>query len=127
MHFFKKSNKNKTASAASSPIHTPRVSIDESRLINIAAKQKKQPQDAEMLHKLMAQAISGGHSAMPSFFSKSSSTKNQTASADNTPAPTPRNSVHEQRIGQSKMTHDEALLLILQKSMSNAAAGHYVR
>ncbi|KAG0247556.1 hypothetical protein BGZ95_008586, partial [Linnemannia exigua] len=54
------------------------------------------------------------------------SNKNKTASANTTPAQTPaqtpRNSIHEQRIGQVKMTHDEALLLVLQKSLGNAAA-----
>ncbi|KAF8927223.1 hypothetical protein BGZ47_002265, partial [Haplosporangium gracile] len=53
---------------------------------------------------------------MPFFF-KSSSSKNQTASAATTPAQTPRNSIHEQRINQgAKMTHDEALLLVLNKT-----------
>ncbi|KAF9120821.1 hypothetical protein BGW39_011062 [Mortierella sp. 14UC] len=69
---------------------------------------------------------------MPSFFK---SNKNKTASANTTPvqtpaqtpAQTPRNSIHEQRIGQIKMTHDEALLFLLEKSMGNAATGPYVR
>ncbi|KAF9121484.1 hypothetical protein BGX30_002559 [Mortierella sp. GBA39] len=68
---------------------------------------------------------------MPSFF-KSSSSKNQTASAAatpiTTPAQTPRNSIHEHRVHQGvKMTHDEALLFVLNKTMSNAAAGPYIR
>ncbi|KAF9338742.1 hypothetical protein BGZ91_008008 [Linnemannia elongata] len=64
---------------------------------------------------------------MPSFF-KSSSSKNQTASAATTPAQTPRNSIHEQRIHQGvKMTPEEALYKISHNMMSNAAAGPYVR
>lgn len=64
---------------------------------------------------------------MPSFF-KSLSSKNQTASAATTPAQTPRNSIHEHRTHQGvKMTHDEALLFVLNKTMSNAAAGPYIR
>ncbi|KAK3843616.1 MAG: hypothetical protein J3R72DRAFT_489502 [Linnemannia gamsii] len=135
MHFFKKSNKNKTASAANTPAQTPaqtpRVSMEESRLVDTTtsttAKQMKQAHDAEMLHNLMARAMSGGRNAMPFF----KSNKNKTASANTTPAQTPahtpRNSIHEQRNGQVKMTHDEALLFVLQKSMANAASGPYIR
>jgi hypothetical protein len=65
---------------------------------------------------------------MPSFFK---SNKNKTASANTTPAQTPvqtpRNSIHEQRIGQVKMTHNEALLLLLEKSMGDATTGPFIR
>ncbi|KAF9898857.1 hypothetical protein EC991_010203, partial [Linnemannia zychae] len=54
------SNKNKTTSAATTPAQTPRVSMEESRLVDTTAKQAKQAHDAEMLHKLMAKAMSGG-------------------------------------------------------------------
>ncbi|KAG0198783.1 hypothetical protein BGX28_007805, partial [Mortierella sp. GBA30] len=57
----------------------------------------------------------------------SSSKKNQTASAATTPAQTPRNSIHEHRVGQPKMTQDEALHMILEKTMTNAAAGPFIR
>ncbi|KAG0302346.1 hypothetical protein BGZ97_002392 [Linnemannia gamsii] len=64
MNFFKKSNKNKTASAVTTPVQTPaqtpRVSMEESRLVDMTAKQMKHAQDAEMLHKLMTKAMSGG-------------------------------------------------------------------
>ncbi|KAF9150339.1 hypothetical protein BG015_007842 [Linnemannia schmuckeri] len=64
MNFFKKSNKNKTASTATTPAQTPaqtpRVSMEESRTVDMTAKQMKQTQDAEMLHNLMTKAMSGG-------------------------------------------------------------------
>ncbi|KAK3838558.1 MAG: hypothetical protein JOS17DRAFT_786479 [Linnemannia elongata] len=65
MNFFKKSNKNKTASAANTPAQTPaqtpRVSLEESRPVDMASKQQmKQAHDAEMLHNLMTKAMSGG-------------------------------------------------------------------
>ncbi|KAG9072505.1 hypothetical protein KI688_000276 [Linnemannia hyalina] len=65
MNIFKKSKKNKTASAANTPgqtpIQTPRVSLEESRPVDMASKQQmKQAQDAEMLHNLMTKAMSGG-------------------------------------------------------------------
>ncbi|KAF8927222.1 hypothetical protein BGZ47_002264 [Haplosporangium gracile] len=64
MNFFKKSNKNKTASAAATPaqtpFQTPRVSMEESCAVDMTAKQMKQAQDAEMLHNLMTKAMSGG-------------------------------------------------------------------
>ncbi|KAF9079847.1 hypothetical protein BGX23_003092, partial [Mortierella sp. AD031] len=72
MHFFKKSNKNKTASAASTPAQTPaqtpRVSLEESRptgtdtVNSSTAKQMKHAQDAEALHALMSKAVFVGHS-----------------------------------------------------------------
>ncbi|GJJ68757.1 hypothetical protein EMPS_01103 [Entomortierella parvispora] len=67
---------------------------------------------------------------MPSFFKSSS--KNKTASAattpSQTPSQTPRNSFNEQRPGQSKMlTQDEALHLIFKKTMTNPAAGLFIR
>ncbi|KAG0277423.1 hypothetical protein BGZ96_002862, partial [Linnemannia gamsii] len=68
MNFFKKSNKNKTASAATTPAQTPaqtpRVSMEESRFVDMTAKQTKQVQDAEMLHSLMAKAMSSGRSGL---------------------------------------------------------------
>ncbi|KAF9166141.1 hypothetical protein BGX21_002033 [Mortierella sp. AD011] len=64
---------------------------------------------------------------MPFFKSSSSSKKNQTGSAVTTPAQTPRNSFHEARPSQPKMTYDEALNSALQKTMANAASGPYIR
>ncbi|KAF9916794.1 hypothetical protein BX616_002790 [Lobosporangium transversale] len=55
--------------------------------------------------------------------STSASKKNQTSSATTTPAQTPRNSVHETR--SRMMTQDEALEMILSKSMANAASGPF--
>ncbi|KAF9413322.1 hypothetical protein BGZ94_000768 [Podila epigama] len=63
MNFFKKSNKNKTASAAPTPAQTPRASLDGARpSTSTMTKQQKQAHDAEMLHSLMSKAMSGGHS-----------------------------------------------------------------
>ncbi|KAG0251926.1 hypothetical protein BG011_007313 [Mortierella polycephala] len=59
-------------------------------------------------------------------FFKSSSSKNKTASAATTPAQTPRSSMNEQRLGQPKMTQEEALHMIMRKSMNNAATGPYI-
>ncbi|KAG0196886.1 hypothetical protein BGX33_001178 [Mortierella sp. NVP41] len=66
------SNKNKTASAASTPAQTPaqtpRVSLEESRptgtdtVNSSTAKQMKHAQDAEALHALMSKAVFVGHS-----------------------------------------------------------------
>ncbi|KAF9120822.1 hypothetical protein BGW39_011063, partial [Mortierella sp. 14UC] len=58
------SNKNKTASAATTPAQTPaqtpRVSMEESRLVDTTAKKMKQAHDPEMFYNLMAKAMSGG-------------------------------------------------------------------
>ena len=64
MQFFKKSNKNKTSSAAATPAQTPRGSIDESRLstLGTTAKQQKQAKEAEMLYSLIAKSVAGGQS-----------------------------------------------------------------
>ncbi|KAF9989743.1 hypothetical protein BGZ75_005107 [Mortierella antarctica] len=150
MHFFKKSSKNKTASAAVTPFHTPRTSLDESRpnTGNMTAKQQKEAQDAEVLYSLISKALSGGgakdfdimrtlkptsktkpnqtlYTAM--HFFKSSSKKNKTASAATTPAQTPRSSMHEQRTSQPRMTQDEAMHMILKNTMTNAATGPFIR
>ncbi|KAF9357730.1 hypothetical protein BGX26_003206 [Mortierella sp. AD094] len=190
MNFFKKSDKNKTASVAATPAHTPRDSIDKSRaaVSGLTDKQLRQAQDAERLHSLIAKAISGGQTGMemkfkkipglskvesatnfdlansdspqlynsnqasqsnilplppplntsyqaaqeipttmPFFKSSSSSKKNQTVSAATTPAQTPRNSFHETRPSQPKMTYDEALNSVLQKTMTSASCGPYIR
>ncbi|KAG0363728.1 hypothetical protein BGZ54_008060, partial [Gamsiella multidivaricata] len=57
----------------------------------------------------------------------SASKKSQTASAATTPAQTPRNSIHEQRPSQPKMTKDQALEMIFNTSMADAAAGPFIR
>ncbi|KAG0350074.1 hypothetical protein BGZ54_004059, partial [Gamsiella multidivaricata] len=64
MQFFKKSNKNKTASAAPTPAQTPRGSMDESRPTApvLTAKQQKQIKDAEMLYSLISKSVTGGQS-----------------------------------------------------------------
>ncbi|KAF9936545.1 hypothetical protein BGZ67_002224 [Mortierella alpina] len=126
MHFFKKSSKNKTASAAVTPFHTPRTSLDESRpnTGNMTAKQQKEAQDAEVLYSLISKALSSGG---PMHFFKSSSKKNKTASAATTPAQTPRSSMHEQRTSQPRMTQDEAMHMILKNTMTNAATGPFIR
>ncbi|KAG0196431.1 hypothetical protein BGX28_010102, partial [Mortierella sp. GBA30] len=57
MHFFKKSNKNKTVSAAPTPSQTPRTSLEGARLSNsnnLTAKQQKEAQEAEVLYSLIA-------------------------------------------------------------------------
>ncbi|KAG0320604.1 hypothetical protein BG000_003505 [Podila horticola] len=65
MNFFKKANKNKTASAAPTPAQTPRASMDDVRPSTITmTKQQKQVNDAELLHRLMVKAMSGGHNVM---------------------------------------------------------------
>ncbi|KAI7817990.1 hypothetical protein BC939DRAFT_464350 [Gamsiella multidivaricata] len=71
-------------------------------------------------------------SNMP-FFKRPS--KNQTSSAAQTPvqtpAQTPRTSMQEQRPQghkhQSAMTQDEAMLMIMQTKMSNAAFGPFIQ
>ncbi len=63
MHFFKKSSKNKTASASVTPFHTPRTSLDGSRPTvssNMTARQQKEAQEAEVLYNLISKALSGG-------------------------------------------------------------------
>ncbi|KAI8356943.1 hypothetical protein B0O80DRAFT_527665 [Mortierella sp. GBAus27b] len=59
MQFFKKSNKNKTASASATPAQTPRVSMEGSRPV-LTAEQQKQAKDAEILYNMIAKAVSGG-------------------------------------------------------------------
>ncbi|KAF9951584.1 hypothetical protein BGZ70_000925 [Mortierella alpina] len=88
----------------------------------MTAKQQKEAQDAKALYSLISKALSG---AMPFF--KSSSKKNKTASAATTPAQTPRNSMHEQRTSQPRMTQDEAMYMILKNTMTNAATGPFIR
>ncbi|KAF9310003.1 hypothetical protein BG003_009045 [Podila horticola] len=64
MNFFKKANKNKTASAAPTPAQTPRASMDDVRpSTSTMTKLQKQVNDAELLHRLMVKAMSGGHNA----------------------------------------------------------------
>ncbi|KAF9325682.1 hypothetical protein BG006_010836 [Podila minutissima] len=62
MNFFKKANKNKTASAAPTPAQTPRASMEDTRpSTSTMTKQQKQANDAELLHSLMVKAMSGGY------------------------------------------------------------------
>ncbi|KFH68325.1 hypothetical protein MVEG_05143 [Podila verticillata NRRL 6337] len=60
-------------------------------------------------------------------FFKSSSSKNQSASAAASPAQTPRTSMQEQRPAAHKMTQQEALEYLMSKTMGDAAAGCYIR
>ncbi|KAI8361153.1 hypothetical protein B0O80DRAFT_493754 [Mortierella sp. GBAus27b] len=58
------------------------------------------------------------------------SNKNKSASAATTPAQTPRTSMQEQRPEQleaTKMTREQALETLMQKSMWNVATGPYIR
>ncbi|KAI1287744.1 hypothetical protein EDD11_010199, partial [Mortierella claussenii] len=60
------------------------------------------------------------------------SSKNQSASAAvspaASPAATPRSSIQEQRPAHAtKMTQEQALEMLYNKAMTNAAAGHFVR
>ncbi|KAG0342009.1 hypothetical protein BG004_005788 [Podila humilis] len=120
MHFFKKSNKNKTASAAPTPAQTPRTSLDESRpSTGTMTKQQKQAHDAEMLHTLMVKSMAGAMS-----FFKSS--KNQTSSAASTPAQTPRSSIQGQRPKSQQMTREEALEKIMRTAMKDAVNGPFI-
>lgn len=61
MQFFKKSNKNKTASAAATPAQTPRGSMDESRQHqSLTPREQKQAKEAEALYNMISKAVSGG-------------------------------------------------------------------
>ncbi|KAI8361148.1 hypothetical protein B0O80DRAFT_493749 [Mortierella sp. GBAus27b] len=105
-----KSNKNKSASAASTPAQTPRSSMQETRPKATAMT----PEEALQKH------------IMPLF----KSNKNKSASAATTPAQTPRTSMQEQRPEQleaTKMTREQALETLMQKSMWNVATGPYIR
>ncbi|KAI1321628.1 hypothetical protein EDD11_003108 [Mortierella claussenii] len=56
MQFFKKSSKNKTASAAAIPAQTPRTSVDEARAANVTTGR---PKIAETLYSLIAKTVAG--------------------------------------------------------------------
>ncbi|KAF9944801.1 hypothetical protein BGZ72_001954 [Mortierella alpina] len=56
------------------------------------------------------------------------SNKNKSASAASTPAQTPRSSMQEQRSAQAtKMTREEALEMLMQKSLINPTTGPCIR
>ncbi|KAF9356603.1 hypothetical protein BGX34_009852 [Mortierella sp. NVP85] len=61
MQFFKKSNKNKTASAAATPAQTPRGSMDESRQ-HLTPREQKEAKEAEALYNMISKAVAGGQS-----------------------------------------------------------------
>ncbi|KAF9910971.1 hypothetical protein EC991_005146 [Linnemannia zychae] len=67
MHFFKKSTKNQTVSAAPTPSQTPRTSFHEQRP-TMAGDHKQQQQEQgrkveQSLHDLIATAMNGGRNS----------------------------------------------------------------
>ncbi|KAI8361147.1 hypothetical protein B0O80DRAFT_525041 [Mortierella sp. GBAus27b] len=113
-----KSNKNKSASAASTPAQTPRSSMQETRPKATAMTPEEALQKSSL-------TFNSKH-IMPLF----KSNKNKSASAATTPAQTPRTSMQEQRPEQleaTKMTREQALETLMQKSMWNVATGPYIR
>ncbi|KAI8600184.1 hypothetical protein EDD21DRAFT_416088 [Dissophora ornata] len=128
--------RNRSTEAAASPAQTPQESIDESHpyTSDLTARGLKQAQESEMphttkvnriLHTLDALVASNQVKMRISITNVYSSKKNETASAAATPVQTPRNSMHEQR--PKVMTQDEALHMIFQKTMTNAATGPFLR
>ncbi|KAF9575844.1 hypothetical protein EC968_001227 [Mortierella alpina] len=126
MSFFKRSNKNKTTSAASSvastPAQTPRTSMQEQR-----PAQATQTTRDQALEKIMKQSYGANHPTIDmSLFKRSN--KIQSSSATPIPAQVPGSSKKEQPPTQAtKMTLEEtALKTLMQKSMGNATTGHYI-
>ncbi|KAF9583215.1 hypothetical protein BGW38_010008 [Lunasporangiospora selenospora] len=64
MNIFKKSNKNKTTSAAPTPAQTPRTSMDESRTQqrDTSKQFQKHERESEVLYSLISKSLAGGHS-----------------------------------------------------------------
>ncbi|KAG9066868.1 hypothetical protein KI688_012780 [Linnemannia hyalina] len=144
MSFFKRSNKNKSASAASSPAQTPRASMQSSRSSDV--KLTHEQAIYKIAHNKLTFAAAGinqfqAYSSNPqssltttqetlkptmSLFKRSN--KNKTASAASTPAQTPRTSMQTIRdTTGTKMTPEEALYKISHNMMSNASTGPFIR
>ncbi|KAF8948680.1 hypothetical protein BGZ47_003326 [Haplosporangium gracile] len=126
MSLFKRSNKNKSTSAASTPAQTPRASMQSSRSSNI----KLTPEQAiyEIAHNKLTFAAAGKHTLKPNMSLFKRSNKNKTASAASTPAQTPRASMQTIRDATgTKMTPEEALYKISHNMMSNASTGPFIR
>ncbi|KAF9325681.1 hypothetical protein BG006_010835 [Podila minutissima] len=117
MPFFK-SNKNKTASAATTPAQTPRSSMQEQR-----TKSHKMTQE-EALEKLMRVTMGDAANGPYILMSLFKSFKNSTSSA----AASPRSSMQESRPAASvKMTQEQALKKLMHVTMGDAASGPYIR
>ncbi|KAK5815743.1 hypothetical protein F5H01DRAFT_379468 [Linnemannia elongata] len=128
-----KSNKNKTASAATTPAQTPRASLNEQRPETkmtqeqaIKMAMKKTVQTNVLNFNLMPlgcqlSSLSSQPTIQPAM-SLFKSNKNKTSSAASTPAQTPRSSVDGQRPAQVKMTRDQALEMALRKSVQTMPA-----
>ncbi|KAK3815293.1 MAG: hypothetical protein J3Q66DRAFT_441432 [Benniella sp.] len=131
-----KSSKNQSASAVTTPAATPRSSMQQQRPTQ--AHQMTQEQALKILFTLYLpltfqvpfQAYSATTSTpttiitiMPLF----KSSKNKSASAATTPAATPRSSMQQQRPAQAhQMTQEQALKILLNSTMGNAASGPYI-
>ncbi|KAK5814560.1 hypothetical protein F5H01DRAFT_368294 [Linnemannia elongata] len=114
MSLFKRSNKNKSASAASSPAQTPRASMQSSRSSDV----KLTPEQA--IYKIAHNKLT--------FTAAGRSNKNKTSSAASTPAQTPRTSMQTIRDASgTKMTPEEALYKISHNMMTNASTGPFIR
>ncbi|KAF9909429.1 hypothetical protein EC991_008568 [Linnemannia zychae] len=114
MSLFKRFNKNKTASAASTPVQSPRASMQSSRSSS----------DIKLTHEQAIYKIT--HNKL-TYTAAGRSNKNKSASAASTPAQTPRPSMQTIRDSGIKMTPEEALYKITQNMMTNASNGPFVR
>ncbi|KAF9936877.1 hypothetical protein BGZ65_001973 [Modicella reniformis] len=55
------------------------------------------------------------------------SSKNKSASVATSPSATPRASMQDQRLALAKMTQEQALEILLRKTMADAASGPYLQ
>ncbi|KAK3834178.1 MAG: hypothetical protein JOS17DRAFT_788830 [Linnemannia elongata] len=138
MSLFKRSNKNKTASAASTPAQTPRTSM---QTIRDATGTKMTPEEAlyKISHNMMTNASTVlfphsvlehgnyGYCGKMSWGTDSRSNKNKSASAASSPAQTPRASMQSSRSSDTKLTHEQAIYKIAHNKLTFAAAGVCVR
>ncbi|KAF9980803.1 hypothetical protein BGZ75_007961 [Mortierella antarctica] len=140
MSIFKLSNKNKTASAASSvvstPAQTPRSSMQEQR----PAQATKMTRD-QALEKIMKKTYGAAAAKDQTSSATTKNTQNvtnmspfqrsnkiQSSSAASIPTQVPSSAKKVQLPTQAtKMTPEEAALeTLMQKSMGNATTGHYI-
>ncbi|KAF9575845.1 hypothetical protein EC968_001228 [Mortierella alpina] len=104
MSILKRSSKNKSASAASTPAQTPRSSMQEQR----------HPQATKMTREEVLEMLVQRQAKTPtamSIFKRSN--ENKSASAASTPAQTPHSSLQEQRHPQTSKTTGEEVLEML--------------
>ncbi|KAI8361145.1 hypothetical protein B0O80DRAFT_525038 [Mortierella sp. GBAus27b] len=130
-----KSNKNKSASAASTPAQTPRSSMQETRPKTTAMTPEEALQkvmNKSMRHPLRSSGAAKHPRMTPPKTTTTTATatmplfksnKIKSASAASTPAQTPRSSIQATRPKATTMTPEEALQMIMEKSVNGVGCG----